>query len=153
MGQGASKGARQSLETELYALHAMRQYEHVIRTTGWGVPQPGPNTPLERIPELLDLTRDRSSQVRRVAVKNLCICHVGQHLDPVWERLLELADDRDHGVRIDVLHALTDGSPEKLADQVVSIVERLRADPNPKVRRYAQYLRDRQHRLDRVNVG
>jgi hypothetical protein len=131
----------------------MRQYEHVIRKTGWGVPPPGANTPLERIPELLDLTRDRSSQVRRVAVKNLCICHVGQHIDPVWERLLELADDTHPGVRIDVLHALTDGSPERLADRVVRVVEQLLVDPDPKVRRYARYLHDRQNRLGRVNVG
>jgi HEAT repeats len=131
----------------------MRQYEHVIAATGWGVPSPGTRTWVERVPELLELTSSPSPGVRRVAVKNLCICHVRQHVDAVWERMLELVDDRDAGVRIDVLHALTDGSPEKYADQVVGAVERMKDDPSPKVRRYARYLRDRQNRLERVNVG
>jgi HEAT repeat protein len=131
----------------------MRQYEHVSAKTGWGVPSPRVTTPLDRIPELLDLTSSPSPGVRRVAVKNLCICHVQQNIDDVWERLLKLVDDKDPGVRIDVLHALTDGSPEKYADRVVGAVERLKDDPSPKVRRYAEYLRDRQHRLGRVNVG
>ena len=131
----------------------MRSYEHVVKRTGWGVPPEGATTAPENIPELLDLTCDQSPDVRRVAVKNLCICHVRQHVDAVWARLLELADDTDPGVRIDVLHALTDGSPEELADRVVRVVERRQADPHPKVRRYAQYLRDRQVRLGRVNVG
>ena len=103
--------------------------------------------------DLLDLTRNRSSRVRRVAVKNLCICHVRQHIDSVWARLLELADDPEPGVRIDVLHALTDGSPDELADRVVRIVEQRQRDQHPKVRRYANYLRDRQIRLGLVNVG
>jgi HEAT repeats len=131
----------------------MRQYEHVTGKTGWSVPSPGVLTPLDRIPELLDLTSSRSPGVRRVAVKNLCICHVQQNIDEVWERLLKLVDDRDPGVRIDVLHALTDGSPHKFTDRVVDAVERMRDDPSPKVRRYAEYLRDRQIRLGRVNVG
>jgi hypothetical protein len=71
----------------------------------------------------------------------------------VWERLLAMADDVDAGVRIDVLHALTDGAPEEYEDRVVNVVQARLADPIPKVRRYAQYLRDRQERLGRVNVG
>jgi hypothetical protein len=131
----------------------MRQYEHVVRKTGWGVPPPGATTPVERVPELLELTCDTSPRVRRVAVKNLCICHVQQHVASVWERLLAMANDTDAGVRIDVLHALTDGAPREYEARVVNVVEGHLADPNPKVRRYAHYLRDRQKRLGRVNVG
>jgi hypothetical protein len=103
--------------------------------------------------ELLSLTRDRDPDVRRIAVKNLCPCHVQQQRADVWERLLEMACDRNAGVRMDVLHNLTDGSPPELAVEVVAAVEALMNDPDDNVRGYAAFLRTRQLRRGRVNVG
>jgi vesicle coat complex subunit len=131
----------------------VRQYEQVTRRTGWQVPGPEFCPTEQQVQDLLALTQDRDPKVRRVAVKNLCPCHVRRELAPVWQRLLEMTFDADAGVRIDVLHNLTDGSPAELEAQVVAVVQRCLGDPVGKVRRYAAYLRERQIRLARVNVG
>ena len=131
----------------------MGRYADVTRRTGWGMPSAEFCPSDEQLQDLLRLTRDREPNVRRVAVKNLCPCHVGRNVPDVWTRLLELTVDRDPGVRMDVLHNLTDGSPPELAVLVVAAVEAMLNDPADKVRGYAEYLRAKQLRRGTVNVG
>ena len=125
----------------------------MTRRTGWGVPRAGFCPTDQQVSELLSLTLDRDPDVRRVAVKNLCPCHVQRQRSDIWERLLQLASDSNPGVRMDVLHNLTDGSPPELAVAVVAVVEGLLRDPDANVRGYASFLRARQKRFGRINVG
>jgi hypothetical protein len=131
----------------------MAKYRSVTGRTGWGMPSADFCPSDQDVAELLVLTRDRDPMVRRIAVKNLCPCHLQRDVGEVWQRLLEMSADRDEGVRMDVLHNLTDGSPPALGEQVIAAVERLQGDPAPKVRGYAAILRQRQIRFGRVNVG
>ena len=129
------------------------QDDHVTRSTGFRIPTGEvPRPTVEDIERLLALTNDRDPYTRRIAVKNLCPCHADT-TDAVMERLLELVNDSYPGVRIDVLHNLTDGVPSTYEDSVLAVVAKLRHDPHPKVRRYANYLHERQQRLGRVAVG
>jgi hypothetical protein len=54
----------------------MGRYAHVTRRTGWGVPRGAFCPSDDQLRELLGLMLDCDPDVRRVAVKNLCPCHV-----------------------------------------------------------------------------
>ena len=127
-------------------------YVHATRRTGFRVPVGTPPPSEAEVQELLRLTYSRDPQTRRIAVKNLCPCHADL-IDAVAERLFALTADPHHGVRIDVLHNLTDGLPHRYDDRVRTAVEALRFDAHAKVRRYAEYLHERQERLGRVDLG
>ena len=129
-----------------------KQYGHVERRTGFRVPVDVPSPTEAEVEELLRLTFDGDPHTRRVAVKNLCPCHA-PFTPAVVDRLIELASDPFHGVRIDALHNLTDGLPGEYDERVRTAVEACRADSHPKVRRYAEYLYERQVRFGRVDVG
>ena len=129
-------------------------YAHVTQSTGFRVPVETPPPTKSEVRELLRLTYSRDPQTRRIAVKNLCPCHAGAELsDAVAERLFALLSDPFYGVRIDVLHNLADGMPSRYDERVTWAVEALRHDEHPKVRRYAEYLHERQQRLGRADVG
>jgi HEAT repeat protein len=130
----------------------MGGYASVREQTGFGPPNDTVRHGAEAVKKLLALCDDPDPRVRRVAVKNLCPCHIRADIPAVWERLLVLSADPDAGVRADVVHTLTDGSPRSLAREVAAALERLRNDPNRKVRRQVNRVLGQQARTGRINV-
>ena len=102
-----------------------------------GVPLPGDGHRTERdaLSALLAMAQGEDPNERRVAVRNLCTCHVQADDDRVWERLLQMAHDSDAGVRRDVLHAMTDSTPATRVASVVETLESLHNDPDLRLRR------------------
>lgn len=129
------------------------KYTKVSESVGVGLPHPGSCPTDGQLDELLELSYDDDERVRRLALKNMCPCHVRRKRMDVWERVFELAVDPDPGVRRDAIHALTDGSPRELTPRVYAVLEQSRMDPDRKTRRYVRGLWERQRRTGRVNVG
>lgn len=107
-----------------------RAVEVARAATGVGLPVRGERRTAEQTRKFLELTYDSDPRVRQVAIRNLCPCHIQGDVPEVWDRLLELSEDPDDGVRHDVLHTLVDGSPRRLRLAVVEVLERLARDPS-----------------------
>lgn len=131
----------------------MGRYSGAVTKIGFGIPGPGTCPTQSQIDELLDHTRDEDPKVRRLALKHLCPCRVRRDRPDVWDRVFEMADDSDAGVRMDVVHAMTDGSPRDLADRVRHQLEGMRRDPDRLVRRYVSRTLAAQRRTGRINVN
>jgi len=111
-----------------------------VERVGVGLPVPGERRTPEQATKFLDLTFDEDPKVRQVAIRNLCPCHLQGDVPEVWDRLLEMVDDEDDGVRHDVLHTLVDGSPRRIRTEVVAALEKMARDPGIRRarRRFAQ---------------
>ena len=130
----------------------MGKYAHAIAKTGLPIPGGGACTPESEIPRILELTYDEDVKVRRLAAKNLCGCHVRADHPEVWERVYELLDDPDAGVRSDAVHALGDSSPTHLAPRTAAALEGLYNDPDPVLRKRVRKVVNAYRRTGRVNV-
>ena len=128
----------------------MGKYAEAMAKTGLGLPDGC--TPTDAIPRILELSHDDDPKVRRLAAKNLCACHVRSDHPEIWDRVFELLDDPDPGVRGDAIHALGDGSPRYLADDIARALEGLRNDPDRVVRRQVKRVLEAYRRTGRVNV-
>jgi len=127
------------------------RYDRVSAQTGLVVPT-GKND-ADSVQQALAASYDTDPLARRLAAKNLCPCHVRSNRAEVWERLIELANDPDPGVRSDALHALTDGAPKPYWPRIATVLNDRRRDDNPKIRRMAKRLLARQRSSGTFNVG
>src|SRR6266542_3269998 len=118
------------------------KYTKVGERVGVGLPHHGSCPTDAELDALLEISHDDDALVRRLALKNMCPCHVRRKRMDVWDRVFELAVDPDPGVRRDAIHALTDGSPRELAPRVYAVLDRSRTDPDRTTRRYVRGLWD-----------
>ena len=119
-----------------------------IERTGVGLPVHKERRTREQTAAFLELTYDDDPRVRQVAVRNLCPCHIQGDVEEVWDRLIEMADDPDDGVKHDVLHTMVDGSPRRRRNEVVAVLEKFANDRSIKRsrRQFVQEALRRYHR-------
>ena len=85
-------------------------------------------------------------------MQSLCPCHVKRNEPRVWDRILAMVDDPSARVRSNVFHLLADGSPREREAEVVAAIERLRSDPDEKLRRRVRKLLAHYRAGGRINV-
>lgn len=103
------------------------------------------------IDELLRETYDRDPAVRKHATRELCPCSLHVDRAEVWERIFELTEDDDVGVRRIALHTLIDGSPRDREADVVAALEGMRNDTDLKLRRQVRKLLARYRSSGKIN--
>ncbi|HXW80973.1 MAG TPA: HEAT repeat domain-containing protein [Acidimicrobiales bacterium] len=131
----------------------MGTYDRVQERTGWGLPRPSDaRRTADEVADLIELSRDPDPKARKVALANLCPCHVRADHPEVWDRVFEMVDDPDPVVRRAVVHMLGDGSPRYRAPEVAEVLERLRNDRDRVVRRQVRRVLQAYNRTGRINV-
>ncbi|HET6874309.1 MAG TPA: HEAT repeat domain-containing protein [Acidimicrobiales bacterium] len=131
----------------------MGKYDAVRQKTGWGMPGGSDiRSSASEIDDLIGLTRDTDPKVRKVALANLCPCHVRADYRQAWDRILAMTDDPDPSVRRTLVHMLADGSPRDRQPEVVEALESLRHDSDRHVRRSVNHVLGHYRRTGRINV-
>jgi hypothetical protein len=131
----------------------MGKYDAVRERTGWGIPGPADTSRSpEEIDELIGLTFDHDPKVRKIAVANLCPCHVRADFGQAWDRILAMAADPSPIVRRQVVHMLADGSPNHRQDEILAVLDGLRNDEDKVVRKTVRRVLGAYHRTGRINI-
>jgi HEAT repeats len=131
----------------------MGKYDRVQERTGWGVPdQADTSRTADEVVELIELSRDPDPKARKIALANLCPCHVRADHPAAWDRVLEMGGDPDPVVRRAVVHMLADGSPRHRAPEVADALEQMRNDPDRAVRRQVRMVLHTYKRTGRINT-
>ncbi len=102
---------------------------------------------------ILGQTRSGDPKRRARALRELCPCELRHDHREVWDRVLEMTGDSDLAVRRGVLHTLIDGSPREREANVISALESMRDDADPRLRRRVRGVLAHYRRTGRVNIG
>jgi hypothetical protein len=89
----------------------------------------------EDIDEILEYTRHEHPEVRLSALQQLCPCHVKNNVDEFWNRILEMVDDSEMGIKKQVLHNLCDGSPKERETDIIQAIKKLSREDDKEIRR------------------
>jgi hypothetical protein len=75
---------------------------------------------------LLEYAKSSNVEERRKAAELLCPCHVRRRLEPVWEALYRLLEDKDERVQRAAWHTLDDGGrpDDPKLDEIAARVRR-----------------------------
>ena len=139
--------------TQTRSVPDMGKYDGVRERTGWGAPGVCDTSRSEaEIEQLIALTHDDDPRTRKIAVINLCPCHVRANVPAAWQRVLAMGNDPDPIVRRAVVHMLADGSPRELTTKVVEALDDMRNDTDRVVRRDVRRVLASYHRTGRVNI-
>lgn len=131
----------------------MGKYDSVRERTGWGVPGPGDTSrTADEIDELIGLTRDEDVRVRKVAVTDLCPCHVRADFPHAWDRIIEMSGDPSPLIRRAVVHMLADGSPRERTVEIAAVLESMKNDRDRDVRRLVNRVLTAYRKTGRINV-
>ena len=106
----------------------------------------------DEVDEWLERSRSDDPHIRKRAVQYLCPCHLRAKHERVWQRIMDLAADPDRRVRSAAIHALGDGSPQEIRDQVVATLEGRFHEPDRKLRRVVRKLLAFHRRTGQINV-
>ena len=106
----------------------------------------------ETVAEYIQRTFDPDPKKRRRALKELCPCHVREDIPQVWERIFEMCEDEDGWVRDQAIHSLGDGSPGRLEEQILTVIEDKYNDPHPEVKKKARKMLNTYRRTGKWNV-
>ena len=104
-------------------------------------------------PELLERSYDPDPAVRRDAVRALCPCKLKSEDLRAWERVFELTGDPDLGVRRNAFHGIIDGLPRHLTPRAADVLEGMREDTDPRLRRNVRKVLARYRRTGRIDEG
>merc|ERR1711924_550655 len=86
--------------------------------------------------EICALMSHEDARVRVRALEQVCPCRMRDAVDEIWDRVVAMVDDRDLGVRKQVLHTLCD-DPRVARAQVLEAVEKLNRETDRDLRRMA----------------
>jgi hypothetical protein len=132
---------------------SLGKYDRVSERTGWGVPGERDTSRSETdVEELVALSYDPDPRTRKIAVINLCPCHVRANFPAAWDRVLTMVHDPDATVRRAVVHMVADGSPRERAVEVADALNELWNDPDRVVRRDVRRVLASYRRTGRVNI-
>ncbi|MBV9848476.1 MAG: HEAT repeat domain-containing protein [Armatimonadetes bacterium] len=95
-------------------------------------------TSATEIEELLAMSCSADPEERLTAAEHLCPCHVRRRIETVWDALFRMMRDPDPRVRMASWHTLEDGGRPGDPGTLDTLEQILRAEADPKVRRFAQ---------------